>query len=134
MRHDDVIGVAAGLVAHGQRQRDATLAHVELAAAAEIVLAAADVDVAVAHPGGQHLEEHLAASGLGRRPLEALERGAETCDVIADHENVLPNGPLLWRRPTTRTSHSHGCHSEKRKRRSNPEIVARLWIASLRSQ
>src|SRR5262249_21565329 len=77
--------LADRLVAQGHRQLEPARGHVELLAAAEIVFAAADVDVAVADAGGEHAAQHLGAARGRRRLLGALQRSAEFHDVVADH-------------------------------------------------
>ncbi len=78
--------LADRLVPHGQRQLDAALGQLEFLAAAEVVMAFPDMDVAVADAGGENAQQHLAAARLRRRPLEELKGRAALGDIVAFHD------------------------------------------------
>ena len=88
---DPLHGVAHGddlagdLVAHGQRQLQATVGHGQLLAMAQVVGAMPDVQVGMAHTRGLDAHQHLVAHRPGRGTL-ALDQGLAALDhVIADH-------------------------------------------------
>jgi len=49
------------------------------------------MQIAVANPGGQNLQQHLGAGRLGRRILVALKRLAAGADLEAAHGSSLMN-------------------------------------------
>ena len=77
--------LADGLVSHGQRQLDAAVGDGETLAAAEIEIAVGNVQIAVAHAGGQHLEQHLAAGGRRGRVFGSQQRRAAFANLEASH-------------------------------------------------
>ena len=98
----DALGVGADgddfadiLMPHGQRQFDAAIGELEPLAAAEIVVAFPDMQVAMADAGGDDLEQDLGAGRLRRRPLHQSQRRATFADIIAFHRT----DPSLWRLP-----------------------------------
>ena len=72
-------------VSHGQRQLDAAVGELEQLAAAEIVVALPDMQIAVADAGGDDLEQDLGPRGLRRRPLHQPQRCPAFTDIIAFH-------------------------------------------------
>ena len=64
------------LVSHGQRQFDAAIAELQPLAAAQIVIAVPDVQIAVADAGGDYLEQDLGPGRLRSGPLHQPQRRA----------------------------------------------------------
>ncbi len=75
------------LVAERHRQLHAAVFEAHALAAAEIEIAVGQMQVAVADAGGQHLQQHLGAGGLGRRIFVALKRLAAGADLEAAHRS-----------------------------------------------
>jgi hypothetical protein len=84
-RRTDRHHLADVLVPERHRQLHAALDDAEPLAAAEIEVAVGKVQIAVADAGRQHLQQHLAAGRLGRRPLGKLQRLAALADLKASH-------------------------------------------------
>src|SRR5262249_61918515 len=94
----DLLGVgterrhlADGFVPHGQRQGHAAVGQLKLLAAAEIVDAFPEMQVAVADAGRDHPPQDLGTDRLRRRLLAPLQRGTALADVEALH-----SGRLTW--------------------------------------
>src|SRR5260370_231641 len=77
--------LADDLVAHGERRDEPAILDRELLAAAEIVPAFPDVQVAVADAGGKRAQQHLGPVRLGGGFLGLAQRRAEIDDVVAPH-------------------------------------------------
>ena len=76
-------------VAHRQRQFHAPVAELKPLAAAEVVIAVPDVQIAVADARGQDLQEGLAPDRFWRRTLHQLQRRPAFAHVVAFHRIVL---------------------------------------------
>src|ERR1700683_84980 len=97
------------LVPHGQRQLHAAVAEFELLAAAQVVIAVPNMQVAVADAGRDHLEQDLTSRRLRGRPFHQPQRRAALTNVVAFHRTfLLPvwqplfrfvNANVAYRRP-----------------------------------
>src|SRR5262249_25146492 len=85
--------LAGGLVAHGQRQRNAAVFERHALAVAEIVAAFPDGEVAVADAGRLDPQQHFGARRLRRRHFDQLQRLFELGDPIAFHVRFPPRLP-----------------------------------------
>ena len=72
------------------RQIHAAILQTHPLAAAKIEIAVGEVQVAVADPGGEDLQEHLGAGRLRRRLLVALERLTANADLEHAHCRFSP--------------------------------------------
>ena len=88
----DTVGVRAErhhladvFVPHGERQLDAAVGEHQLLAAPDLVIAVPDVQVGVAHPGREHLQQHLRALGLRGLALVHLQRRAAFAHLKTTH-------------------------------------------------
>ncbi len=94
----DALGLGPGghhladdLVAHGEGRHHAAVLDQQLLAAAHVVLAFPDMDVAVADAGGERAHQHLGALGPRRRLLDFLQGGAKLDDIVALHGADSPS-------------------------------------------
>ena len=79
---DDVADI---LVTHGQWKFHAPISELQPLAAAEIVKAFPDMQIAVADTGSDNLEQDLGPGRLGGRPLHQPQRRSALANVVAFH-------------------------------------------------
>ena len=77
------------LMTHGQRQFNAAIAELQLLAAAQVVIAVPNMQIAVADARGNHFEQDFGPGGLRRRPFHQLEWRAALTNVVALHRTLL---------------------------------------------
>ena len=87
------------LMAHGERQLDAAIGEHQLLAAADLVIAVPDVQIGMAHAGGEHFQENLRAGWLGRLGLIHLQRRAALANLKAAHFHVVSSRIRMSSRP-----------------------------------